>query len=188
MYSRSSFSKSPSSKTPPQLRTPKTRSMSIPTPKSPKFQIAQFNFSNDSITNFKRWVKKPRDCVLNTMELLGILDSHTADIARIIIGDIGVEIRHIEQICELVYPEYKCNFYKFTNLKTLTDFTSKQMEYSNAIFCGYQGHAFVVAKYDNGNVYYIDPQINTICNLDDKNCFKHIANKDAYFVLQKMKK
>jgi len=35
------------------------------------YQPAQFKMSDQQIFSFKRWVKKPMDCVINALELIG---------------------------------------------------------------------------------------------------------------------
>ena len=91
------------------------------------YEVAQFVLTDDAVGKFRRWVKKPRDCVINAMELLGILDSQNADIARILMGDIGAQIKQIEGIFSIVEPTFNWNFYKFTNIETLAQFTSQEL-------------------------------------------------------------
>ena len=151
------------------------------------YEVAQFKLTDDSISKFRRWVKKPRDCVINAMELLGILDDQNADIARILIGDTGAQIKQIEDIFEVVEPKFKWNFYKFTNIQTLAQFTSSELKPQHTIFCGYmgnEGHVFLIAKSIEGKVYYVDPQVDAICNLDTNECYNFIDNKKSYFILQ----
>ena len=155
------------------------------------YNVAQFILTDDSIKKFRRWVKKPRDCVINAMELLGILDQQNADIARILIGDTGAHIKQIEDIFTIAEPAHNWNFYKFTNIQTLAHFTAHELKPSHAIFCGYtgnEGHVFLIAKGNHNIVYYIDPQVDAICNLDNPTCFNFIDKKNAYFILQHQQK
>ncbi len=183
------------------------------------YDVAQFIFTDGAIKKFRRWVKKPRDCVINAMELLGILDEQNADIARILIGDVGAQIKQIEDIFTIVEPAHNWNFFKFTNIQTLAQFTTHELKPQHAIFCGYtgdEGHVFLIAKgnlgggrakkskvrksrkskvrnsqksgatggYNDNKVYYIDPQVDAVCNLDIPKCFNFIDKKNAYFILQ----
>ncbi len=151
------------------------------------FDVAQFNMSDDAIGKFRRWVKKPRDCVINVMELLGILDQQNADLCRIMVGDTGLQVGQIEDIFSLFEPNFKWRFFRFTKLETLAQFTDQELNIGKAIFCGYmgqEGHVFLIAKSLDGKVMYIDPQINQICSLDQSNCVSSINNKQAYFILQ----
>lgn len=174
------------SKTEEIITTPKPPS--TPTNKeSSLYDIAQFKISDEAILKFRRWVKKPKDCVINALELIGILNNQIADLCRIMVGDKGLEIGQIEDIFTLLEPNYKWRFFRFTKLKTLADFTSEKLIPGNAIFCGYmgqEGHVFIIAKALDQNVMYIDPQINQICPLDESECLKFIDKKHAYFILQ----
>lgn len=153
----------------------------------PSYDVAQFKLTDDSISKFRRWIKKPRDCVINAMELLGILSDQNADIARIMVGDKGLNIKQIEDIFSLLEPNFNWNFYKFSSIETLANFTNKELKPAHAIFCGYygdEGHVFLIAKTLDGRIIYIDPQTNELCNLDNSSCFNFIGNKNAYFILQ----
>ncbi len=153
----------------------------------PSFDVAQFRITDDSISKFRRWIKKPRDCVINAMELLGILTDKNADIARIMVGDQGITIEQIEQIFSLIEPKFNWRFFRFTKLETLSHFTSQQLKPLHSIFCGYlgqDGHVFLIAKTINEKIMYIDPQINELCDLDQSSCVKFIENKQIYYILQ----
>ena len=153
----------------------------------PSFDVAQFKITDDAITKFRRWVKKPRDCVINAMELLGILNDQSADIARIMVGDQGLKVGQIEDIFSLVEPKFHWRFFRFTKLETLAQFTNQELKPAHAIFCGYvgqEGHVFLIAKSASGRVMYVDPQINQLCPLDKSECENFINNKHAYFILQ----
>ena len=150
--------------------------------------VATFQINNDSIIKFRRWVKKPKDCVINAMELIGILDQQSADIARIFIGDTGVNINQIEDVFRLVQPLFQWKFVKLNDLIELVKITNDDsiLKRSQAIFCGYLdnnfGHVFLIAKNNNGKAYYIDAQVNEVCDLNK--CENYIINKKGYFVLQ----
>jgi len=150
--------------------------------------VANFQITDSSIKKFRRWVQKPRDCVINAMELIGILDQQSADIARIFIGDTGAKIPQIEQVFSLVQQLYEWKFVKLNGLQDLIQITNNDamLKKSHAMFCGYlgedEGHVFLIAKGNGGKAYYIDPQVNEVCDLNQ--CGNYIANKQGYFVLQ----
>lgn len=153
----------------------------------PSFDVSQFQITDDAISKFRRWVKKPKDCVINGMELLGILNDQNADIARIMVGDQGLTVEQIEQIFSLIEPNFNWRFFRFSKLETLAQFTNQELKPSHAIFCGYlgqEGHVFLIAKTLGGDVMYIDPQINELCELDKSSCIKLIDNKQIYYILQ----
>ncbi len=155
------------------------------------YEVAQFKLTSDAIAKFRRWIKKPKDCVINALELIGILDSQNADIARVLVGDVGVQIPQLEEIFSVVNPKFNWNFYKFTNIETLKQFTSQELKRGHTILCGYEGlsgHAYLIAKGMDGKTYYVDPQVDQICDLDLQKCFNFIDKKNAYYILQFKKK
>ena len=153
----------------------------------PSFDVAQFQITDDAISKFRRWVKKPRDCVINAMELLNILNAQNADLCRIMVGDTGLQVGQIEDIFSLLEPKFQWRFFKFTKLESLSDFTMNELKPGHSIFCGYlgqEGHVFLIAKSLDGKILYVDPQVNELCPLDQSTCVKYIDNKQAYFILQ----
>jgi hypothetical protein len=151
------------------------------------FDVPQFKITDDAIKKFRRWVKKPRDCVINAMELLNILDDENADICRIMVGDTGLKVGQIEDIFSLLNPNFQWRFFRFTKIETLSQFTVDELKPDHAIFCGYigqEGHVFLIAKTSDGKIVYIDPQVNEICPLEQSSCVKYINDKQAYFILQ----
>lgn len=151
------------------------------------FDVPQFKITDDAITKFRRWVKKPRDCVINAMELLSILDAQNADLCRIMVGDTGLKVKQIEDIFSLLDQKFQWRFFRFTKLETLSQFTIDELKPAHAIFCGYigqEGHVFLIAKSVDGRILYVDPQVNELCQLDQSSCIKYINNKHAYFILQ----
>lgn len=158
------------------------------------FRVAEFQISDYHITRFRRFVKKPMDCVINALEIIGILDDIRADILRIAVGDQGLNTDQIVSIFKLLKPLFKWRFFRYTNLETLSQYTVNEMKHGHVVFCGYRGynpvtetyvgHVFLIGKYLNGNLVYIDPQIPTVCRLDDDQCQNLIKNKQEYFILQ----
>lgn len=149
---------------------------------SKKYHIQEFKFSDANINSFVRSIVKPQDCVINAIELLGVLDPRSADIARIMVGDTGVSKDQIEQIFNYVIPHANFIFDRLQNMRELMDFT-KSMKSSHAILCGYTGHVFLIAKKNDGTVWYIDPMVNQICELSKPNCLMYIDNKQDYYAL-----
>jgi len=156
------------------------------------YNIAQFFISNENITNFKRDVKKPRDCVINALELIGILQSSYADIMRIAVGDYGLDTSQIEQIFYYVQSNFRWKFVRYTNIDTLVQFCLQTLQPSHVIFCGYSmivngtifKHVFLIGKTNQLEIKYMDPQINAFCNLDEINCYNNIGGAQEYYILQ----
>ncbi len=73
-------------------------------------EIKEFTISDESLTRFRRSHPKPNDCVINALEILGILETHSADITRIFVGDDGLLQHQIEKVFEITYPGKKWDF------------------------------------------------------------------------------
>jgi hypothetical protein len=149
------------------------------------YEYAKFSISSDNVRDFKRWIKKPQDCVINALELLKIVDSRTADIMRIITGDFGISQDHVEEIFNYSFPQKQWSFLESTEIQNLSDIVA-DMPAQSSIFCGYEdpekAHVFIIAKTDKGS-FYIDPQLPIDCNLQVPQCLGLIEDKTKYYVL-----
>jgi len=145
--------------------------------------LSQFTMTDERIQNFKRFVKSPRDCFINAMQLMGMIDTTAANILRIsFAGELGFKKEQIELIFTLKtskpFKFYQMNYEKFS------DTIKNKLEAGNVVFAGYTGHVFLIGKTYNGDILYIDPQTEVgICNLSDEKCEKIIQNKDDYFLM-----
>jgi hypothetical protein len=161
------------------------------------FKPAEFKMSDAQIHSFRRWVKKPMDCVINALELIGALDGRNADLMRIAAGDSGLEKDQIENIFSYLFPSNKWDFFGYSDIKKLEHFAVNIMQPGRVIFCGYYGHnasvnaqighVFLIGKNQSGQIKYMDPQIGngTICNIQGNDtCYSYIADKSRYFILQ----
>lgn len=152
------------------------------------YDIAQFYISDKNLTNFKRYVIKPRDCVINALEIIGILNDTNADLMRIAVGDKGLDAFQIENIFSYVEPSFRWKFVRYSNIKTLEEFCFQVLRPSCVVFCGYSKknlkHVFLIGKTNQKEIKYIDPQLNLFCNLETKECFRNIRNAQEYYILQ----
>ena len=145
--------------------------------------LSQFTMTDERIQNFKRFVKSPRDCFINAMQLMGMIDIFSANILRIsFAGELGFKKEQIELIFTLKtskpFKFYQMNYEKFY------DTIKNKLEAGNVVFAGYTGHVFLIGKIQNGDIVYIDPQTEIgICYLSDENCEKLIQNKGDYFLM-----
>lgn len=158
-----------------------------------KYSIAQFDMTDSQISKFKILVKKPKDCVINALQLIDMIDQKTADICRLLVGDIGITKDQIENVLGYMEPVYKWNFYGYSRIESLADISNNVLQINKAMFCGFEGHVFLIAKDKNGNILHIDPQRTgkEICKLNqdenmniDNECLSYITNKRKYYVLQ----
>jgi hypothetical protein len=152
------------------------------------FQIAPFFITNANLMSFKRLVAKPNDCVINALQLLNILDEKAAHLMRIAVGDIGLTEDQIQETFSYIYPSFEWRFIRYTNIKTLENYCFSELQPSHVIFCGYKKnyfrHVFLIGKDQNNTVVYIDPQINTFCDLKRADCFHFIRDASEYYILQ----
>ena len=139
-----------------------------------EYTLTQFGINDVQIQSFRRNVLSPKDCVINALQLIGMLDIYTANLLRItLVGQFGIDQSQIEQIFIL--------YYGYTFISCL--------QVGHVAFAGYQDvngakHVFLIGRKTDGHVYYIDPQINQICNLSDPQCLQYIANKQFFFLLK----
>ena len=156
--------------------------------------IASFPFDQADITGFKRLIKKPKDCAINVLNLLKIgsskiLDDYNAELMRIAVGDIGLSIEQIEDIFKYIavtenFPYKTWKFFETSLLKDLLD-ASKTLQNSHVMFCGYNDngnkHFFLIGKTNSGNIMYIDPYFQLLCDLKIRQSYLEQAT--SFFVL-----
>jgi hypothetical protein len=150
--------------------------------------MAAFPMSDSQLDGFKRHVHNSSDCVINAMQLLGLIDERTGDLMRITAMPLsGFHQQQIEKLMERT-TSYKYDFRSSSSYQEfLTAIT--QLEASRAIFCGIKrsngtSHAFIIGRGVNGTLYFIDPQIPIICDITDPACSIHIReNVTEWFIL-----
>jgi len=157
------------------------------------YSIAQFVITDENLNQFRRLVKKPEDCVINALEILAILPGTCADIARILVGDYGVSIDKITAIfkymTDLQGMRLQWRFTRYTNFDTLVSFCKGPMQRGCVIFVGIETnvskHVLLIGKDTSGKIIYIDPQIDTYCDLSVGECFTLLSQSTRYyFILQ----
>jgi len=154
-----------------------------------KNYIATYRITNSTINNI---INVPRinptnmDCVVNAMEILGILNRYEAGLIRQITPQ-GILPEHFIEQFEKVNPEYKYKFVQIS-MAELPVWIENEMPRLRMIFCGYLdgniGHVYIIAKDNNNKIFLLDPQLNPpICSIDNNDCYANIANKNGYFIL-----
>lgn len=153
-----------------------------------EYMLTQFRINDAQIQSFRRNVLSPKDCVINAMQIIGMLDIYTANLMRItLVGQHGIDQSQIEKIFILYYG-YTFKFDPITSFQDVSN-TISCLQVGHVAFAGYQDvngakHVFLIGRKTDGHFYYIDPQINKICNLADPQCLQYIANKQFYFLLK----
>ncbi len=145
---------------------------------------------NITISTFKRKMARPDDCVINALELLGILNPITADMMRIVMQPGGVDTNNIQKLFTLIDATNIWRFQPYLLVDTFIDRVNL-LKAGEILFCGYdnsttaQGHVFLIGRMENGELYLIDPQIfSSPCILSGtNNCSKFILGKERHFIL-----
>ena len=136
--------------------------------------------------NLPRLNRSNADCVVNAMEILGIINSKEAGLQRSRIGSSGIMPEDFLQKFHNTNPDYIYRFAQIS-MNELMPWINNDMPKLTMIFCGYKdqkniGHVYIIAKDSDGKIFLLDPQLNPpICEL--RNCFAYITNKSSYYIL-----
>lgn len=77
--------------------------------------LSQFVISDINIMNFKRYLHSPRDCVINALQIFGILDVISANVMRMFTVNTDIQKEEIEKIFVLTFG----NNFEFKSLYVL---------------------------------------------------------------------
>jgi len=145
--------------------------------------LSQFAITDESITNFSREFTVPMDCFINALQIMNVLNEKSANIMRIsTLGKTGFQKDQIEVI--FIYT-FRTNFdFKLTNnFDEWASWIANLLQPGNVVFAGYTGHVFLIGRLANGTIVYIDPQVPTLCDLNDGNCQQYLQGKSSYYLL-----
>jgi len=151
--------------------------------------LSQFPITDENFYNFKRYLKSPRDCVINALQIIGILDSQNANILRIsCAGNNGFVKEQIEKIFIFITGN-KYEFMKINNYELFSTKIKENLKIGHVVFAGYTGHVFLIGKKQSGEIVYIDaqqPSEQALCSLNGESfqkCEDLIKNKSEYYLL-----
>jgi hypothetical protein len=156
-----------------------------------RFKIAQFRIFDENLKSFKRLIDKPMDCVVNAMQIIGVINSTTADLLRIKAGKQVFQIDEIEKMFTLYFP----HIFKFKSMDGVewVNQIKQILKPGHVMFVGYSdkngpGHVFLVGRLatDSKDIIMLDPQLPPgyqYCPLKDDRCFDFISNKTNYYIL-----
>lgn len=156
------------------------------------WRLSHFQMSDDNLVTMKRYLAKPRDCVINSMELMKIVDSRSSGIMRILAGDVGITLPQTLAILEFVYVRpFRHIHYKIENLHLMFDLINNDNVFprSRAIFAALRyddgdGHMITIGKSVKGELVYLDPQNPSMCDMNMFNCkldiFRNVT--DIYLI------
>jgi hypothetical protein len=135
-------------------------------------RIVSFPITDQNLKNFTRRVINPKDCVINALQILGIVDAYHADLMRIMVGEQGVMLEQIEKIFNFFAKKsvYRFKEYDSKNPNDVIKIKNIIREIPNGtcLFAGLEKkttggrHVFILARYDNGSHVVIDPQQENI--------------------------
>jgi hypothetical protein len=145
-------------------------------------EFTQFRITDEQIRNFKRLIAQPKDCFINAMQIMGMLDVLGGNILRIsCAGNQGFFKEQIEKIF-ILHTEHNHDFVSM-NYDEFVNTIVNQLQPGYVTLGGYEGHVFIVGRYLNGTIVYIDPQLNTICDLMDPECEKYLKVSNKYYLM-----
>ena len=164
----------------------KSRQTLIRTKRGISTMLSQFRITDDNLAGFTRLMKKPMDCVINALQVAGVLDNMNANILRIsFTGDTGFTDEQIEQIFILKYG-MKFAFKPMSSYDEFVQTVESLLQPGYGVLAGYtnsaSGHVFVLARRMDGTIVMIDPQSSQqICNINE--CQDSIRHQDEYNLL-----
>jgi hypothetical protein len=155
--------------------------------------VVYFPITDKNLKNFTRRVINPRDCVINALQLLGLVDAYHSELMRILVGAEGVTIDKIERIFNFFGKNSTYTFKEYysqdphdvSNVQNII----QQLPIGICLFVGMKTksgnkHVFILGKYQNGSQVVIDPQEKDI--FQDLN--KYLSQADYLYILKKSPK
>ena len=162
------------------------------------FIMFQHQITEENLKTFRRHVKSPMDCVINALQIIGVLDNFSSNLIRLTcVGQQGITQEQIQNIFTLysVIQEtpYEFLFMEargFNQAKVFEDVIIAGLQPQNILFCGYEKngfkHVFLLGRYLDGRIMYIDPQVGkngTVCDIHQAECYKYISGAQKYYIL-----
>jgi hypothetical protein len=148
----------------------------------PCINLSIIPIADENINKFNRVIQSPADCVINSLQILGVITSLSANIMRISsAGKYGFTKNEIEKIFILI-TGYNNEFKATHSSQDFFEYI-ESIPPGNAVFCGYEGnawHVYLIGRTINGSILYIDPQLGVICNLNSEQCKRYITNNNLF--------
>jgi len=152
--------------------------------------VASFDITDDNIQAVRRYLPEPKDCVINALELLRIIDPVMAGVMRIFVGKTGIQTEQMIKIFEFIYRRpFFLAFRPVNELNVLEEYSVNTLPVNKCIFVGVQyndntGHTFIIGKNNQGGLIYLDPQNPDVCDLRYGECVQRVfGNASSYFIL-----
>jgi hypothetical protein len=124
--------------------------------------LARFRLPDGFIEQFHRTFASPTDCVINALQLLGVVDQFTSDCMRVTsMRTIGMSSAQIELIFALKY-RHNFLFTPFDDFTQFANLVENGLPNGYGVFAGHGVHVFVIARSLDGAFFYIDPQRDVV--------------------------
>jgi hypothetical protein len=156
-------------------------------------RVVYFPISDQNLKNFTRRVIKPKDCVINALQLIGLVDANHAELMRILVGEDGVMLDKVESIFNFFGKKSTYVFKKYyskdpndvANVQNIID----QLPPGICLFAGLKHksgnkHVFILGKYNNGSYVVIDPQQKEMF----QDLSKYLSYAEYLYILHKVPK
>lgn len=153
-------------------------------------KIAEFKITNDNISGFLYKIKRPADCVINAMQIIGMITPDVANIMRVERHEAqgsGFTPTQIKEFFRAVYHRE----YQFDKSYGFDDFANRInncLSTSHVSFCGWEDsnnmkHVFLIGRTEQDIFYFIDPQIGpNLLNLSEN--FDILKGKKNLYILE----
>jgi hypothetical protein len=149
----------------------------------PCTSLSQFKITDEQIMSFKRAVQSPMDCFINTLQILGVMNSMTANIMRISsAGKTGFTKEEIEKIF-IFLSGHNHDFKSTASSQQFSEWIAKFLYPGYAVFAGHEGgtnHVYLIGRKIDGTIVYIEPQLGIICDLSSLECQEYLKNNKVY--------
>ncbi|NDE17555.1 GNAT family N-acetyltransferase [bacterium] len=170
--------------------------------KKDMWSLVRFTLSQEKITRsfLKRLVRKPMDCVVNALQVLGLVDEKQADLMRILITPAGIDTTQLLDMFRVLDDANEYRLRRFNDFQGLLGHI-QSLGAREGVFAGYRTHpggpplgspepgqkrhAFVIGRGDDGHLYLVDPQADALCDLEDAAQCADLIQADFYYVLEK---
>ena len=148
--------------------------------------LSQFKITDDQLLNFKRAVPSPMDCFINALQILGVVNSITANIMRISsLGRNGFTREEIEKIF-IMLSGYNHDFKSTESSEEFSQWIGTLLLPGHIVFAGYEGntkHVYLIGRRIDGILVYIDPQLGIFCDLSTLECQEYLKNNRVYRIM-----
>jgi len=131
-----------------------------------RWSVHYFPITDKHLENFMRHLPRPKDCVINAIELLGIVHQDIAGLMRILVGNTGVGPDQITDIFRWVYPDYNWRFHPIPISYTMrsdilhhfSNIPPGRVVFGGVTWTGGERHVILFGKSADGTLVAIDPQ------------------------------